>query len=53
MTLRDKIEEYISIVNQGEADITQQITAKMLNEEEKYTQAKVKKFAKRIEKQKG
>ncbi len=53
MTLNDTIEEYVSIVNQGVANITQQITFKMINEENKYTKAQVKKFVKRIEKETG
>ena len=53
MTLNDKIQEYITIVNQGIANITQQITIKMMNEEEKYTRAKVRRFVKRIEKETG
>ena len=53
MTLNDKIEEYVSIVNQGVANITQQITVKMINEEDKYTNSQVKKFVRRIEKETG
>lgn len=33
MTLNEKIEEYISIINQSKANIHQQIVSKIINEE--------------------
>ena len=51
MTLNEKIEEYISIVNQSKANIHQQIVDKIISEEDDFTYGEVKKFIKRIQKE--
>lgn len=53
MTLNEKIEEYVSIINQSKADIHQQIVDKIINEEENFTRGEVRKFIKRIQKETG
>ena len=53
MTLNEKIEEYITIINQNKANIQQQIVAKIISEEDAFTYGKVKKFIKRINKETG
>lgn len=51
MTLNEKIEEYISIVNQSKANMHQQIVDKIISEEDDFTYGEVKKFIKRIQKE--
>lgn len=53
MTLNEKIEEYISIVNQSKANIHQQIVDKIISEEDDFTRGEVRKFIKRIQKETG
>ena len=53
MSLNKEIEEYKEIIQEGIDDITQKVTEKMCNEEEKYSQSEVRKFVKRIEKETG
>ena len=53
MTLNEKIEEYISIVNQGKVDIHQRIVDKIISEEDDFTYGEVKRFIKRIQKETG
>ena len=53
MTLNEKIEEYVSIVNQSKADMQQKIVGKIISEEDDFTYGKVRKFIKRIQKETG
>ena len=51
MTLNEKIEEYISIVNQSITNMHQQIVDKIISEEDDFTYGEVRKFIKRIQKE--
>ena len=53
MSLNEKFEEYIDIVNSGLSNIQQQVLEKMMQEESAFSQGRVRKLIKRIKKETG
>ena len=53
MSLKEKFEEYVDIVNSGLSNIQGQVLNKMMQEESAFSQGRVRKLIKRIKKETG